>query len=65
MTVEQIKSELASLSEEEQNHLAAYLTHLRHARDEVTRQEITTRNADRDPANWVSPEELRKHWEAG
>ena len=65
MTVEQIKSELASLSEEEQNHLAAYLAHLRHARDEATRQEITMRNADRDAANWVSPEELRKHWEAG
>lgn len=64
MTIEQIKSELQGLSATEQNHLAAFLTHLRHRRDGQVREEITKRNADRDSSNWVSPEELRKHWES-
>jgi hypothetical protein len=64
MTIEQIKSEVQGLSEAEQNHLAAFLTHLRHSRDEQIREEITRRNADRNPSNWVSPDELRKHWES-
>jgi len=64
MTIEQIKSEVQSMSEAEQNQLAAFLTHLRHRRDDKVREEITRKNADRAPSNWVSPGELRKHWES-
>lgn len=64
MTIEQIKAEVRGMSAAEQNHLAAFLTHLRHLRDDATRAEITRRIADQDPQHWVSPEELRKRWEA-
>ena len=64
MTIEQIKSEVQGMSELEQKHLAAFLTHLRHQRDQGLRDEITRRNADRDSSNWVSPDELRRHWES-
>jgi len=64
MTFEQIKSEVQGMSESEQNHLAAFLTPLRHRRDEEVRGEITRRNADHEPSNWVSPKELRQHWES-
>ncbi len=33
MTLEKIKEELATMPEEQQEHLAAYLVHLRHLRD--------------------------------
>jgi hypothetical protein len=62
MSLEEIKSKLAGLPLEDQNHLAAYLVHLRHMRDPQIRREITTGNDDRDPARWISPEELRKRW---
>jgi hypothetical protein len=62
MTLEEIKSKMASLPLEDQNHLAAYLAHLRHLRDPQIRHEITARNDDHDPAKWITPEELRKKW---
>jgi hypothetical protein len=62
MTLEEIKSKMASLPLEDQNHLAAYLVHLRHLHDPQIREEITARNDDHDPAKWVTAEDLRKEW---
>jgi len=62
VNVEQIKTELAELPEEQQNQLAAYLVHLRHQRNAKTRREITERIDDRSPAQWLSPAELREKW---
>lgn len=62
MSVEQIKSKLAELPEEQQNHLAAFLVHLRHQRSAQTRREITERIDDQDPARWISPAELKDKW---
>jgi len=57
-----IKAELATMPEEQQEHLAAYLVHLRHLRDPLARQEITRRNDDREPSHWISVEQLKEHW---
>jgi hypothetical protein len=35
--MEQIKEKLASMPEEQQDHLAAYMVHLRHLRDPLAR----------------------------
>jgi hypothetical protein len=62
VTLEQIKKQLASLPEEQQDHLGAYLVHLRHMRDPLLRQELTRQIDDRDPARWVSLDQLKEHW---
>ena len=62
MTLEQIKEGLASLPEEQQDHVVAYVVHLRHLRDPQTRQELTRRIDDRDPSHWVSLDQLKERW---
>jgi hypothetical protein len=62
VSVDQIKAELADMPQEQQDHLAAFLVHLRHQRDVNTRREITNRIDDRDPANWLSLNELKEKW---
>jgi TorA maturation chaperone TorD len=62
MTMEQIKEKLASMPEEQQDHLAAYMVHLRHLRDPLARQEITRKIDDREPSHWISVEQLKEHW---
>jgi len=41
MTLQKIKEQLASMPEEQQDHLVAYLVHLRHMRDPRAQQELT------------------------
>jgi len=62
VSVEQIKSELAELPEEQQNQLAAYLVHLRHQRNALARKEFSGRIDDSNPTPWISPAELRDKW---
>ncbi len=62
MTLDKIKQELANMPEEQQNHVAAYLIHLRHLRDPKTRQELTRRIDDKDPSHWISVDQLKDHW---
>ena len=62
MTVEQIKEELASMPEEQQDHVVAYLVHLRHLRDPLVRGEITRRIDDRDSSHWIPLDQLKEHW---
>ena len=62
MTLEQIKGELARMPEAQQDHLAAYMVHLRHLRQPQVRAEITRKNDDRDPSHWVSLDQLKEHW---
>ena len=62
MTLDKIKQELANMPEEQQNHVAAYLIHLRHLRDPITRQELTRRIDDKDPSHWISVDQLKDHW---
>ncbi len=62
MSLEQIKNELAGMPATQQDHLAAYLVHLRHQKDAVLRREITERIDDRDPQHWLTMDALREKW---
>jgi hypothetical protein len=62
MTLEQIKAELASMPEKQQDHLAAYLVHLRHMRDPMVRHDLAQKIDDRDPSHWLSPDQLKESW---
>jgi hypothetical protein len=62
VSLEEIKSEVTGLSEQQQDQLAAYLVHLRHQRDAAIRKEITARNDNRDAEAWVSLDELKEKW---
>jgi hypothetical protein len=60
--MDEIKTGLAELPQEQQDHLAAFLVHLRHQRDAHVSQEITTRISDRNPQNWLTLNELKEKW---
>ena len=62
MTLDQIKEELTSMPEDQQDHLVAYLLHLRHLRDPATRQELARKIDDHDPAHWMSLDQIRERW---
>jgi hypothetical protein len=62
MSINQIKEQMATLPEEQQDQLAAYLVHLRHLRDPQLRKEMAERIDDRDPSHWVTVEQLKQHW---
>jgi hypothetical protein len=60
----EIKTALAELPQDKQDHLAAYLVHLRHRRDDAYRKEITERIDDKNPENWLTLNELKDKWKA-
>jgi hypothetical protein len=62
VSLEEIKIEIAGLTREQQDQLAAYLVHLRHEQDSKIRAEITAKIEDKNPANWVSLDELKEKW---
>jgi hypothetical protein len=62
MTMEQIEEEVSNLPETQQDHLVAYVVHLRHMRDASARQDLSRRMDDRDPAHWISVDQLKEHW---
>jgi hypothetical protein len=62
VSLEDIKNEMANMPPQHQDQLAAYLVHLRHQRDPKICAEIQSRIEDRDPANWLSLDELKERW---
>ncbi|MBI3881836.1 MAG: hypothetical protein HY301_17450 [Verrucomicrobia bacterium] len=52
--------EVAAWPRRQQNELAAYLLHLRLQHDDAWRKEMAGRIDDRNPANWVSLEQVKK-----
>jgi hypothetical protein len=62
MSIEQIKAEVAAMSVEQQNHLVAYVIHLRHERDPKLKEELARKMDDREPANWKTLDQLKEHW---
>jgi len=62
MSIEQIKAELAAMPVEQQNHLVAYLVHLRHERDPKTKEDLARKIDDREPSHWVSLDQLKEQW---
>ena len=62
MSLDEIKAEVAGMDLDQQDHLAAYLVHLRHQRDAKSRKEITARIDDKDLAKWISLDALEEAW---
>jgi hypothetical protein len=60
MSVEEIKSQLATLSSAEQNEVSAFLFHLRHVSDPEYQERVDSRLSDKDPTHWVTPEEFER-----
>jgi hypothetical protein len=58
MSVEEIKRNIAGLSADERRHLAAYLYSLRQADDEEE-EEIERAVAKRDPADWMTLDQIK------
>jgi hypothetical protein len=58
MSIQEIKSELESLSAEERRRLAAFLVSLRHRDLADYRARMAAKIDDRSPENWVTLEEL-------
>lgn len=59
MNLEIVEKEVATWPPEDQDRLAAYLTVLRLKRSPDHIQELTRRLDDREPANWVSLDDVK------
>lgn len=57
MSVQNIKSEIESLSADERRQLAAFLVTLRHRDLAEYRSTVAKKIDDNNPANWISLEE--------
>jgi hypothetical protein len=62
MRLEEIKSKVTQMSQEEQDHLAAYLVHLRHQRERGANEQTARRAEDKDPTHWISLDRLKEEW---
>ncbi len=60
MSLEEIKSGIASLSHSQLNEITAFLFHIRHAKEDGYEAEINRRIEDKDPSHWLTPEEFEK-----
>ena len=60
MSFEQLKREVALLSEPEQAELIAYTLQLRYAHDADYRREVTDRLNDSDKSHWLTPDEFER-----
>jgi hypothetical protein len=58
MNMEQIKREVAALSDHEQAELIRYTLQLRHANDSDYRKEVTQRLNETDKSRWLTPDEF-------
>ncbi len=60
MSVEDLKKELASLSQSEQSEVTAFLFHLRHTNDPHFQDAVSHRLADPDRTHWLTPAEFEE-----
>jgi len=60
MSVEEIKSSLATLSSVQQSEVSAFLFHLRHASDREYQERVGSRLADTEREHWLTPEEFEQ-----
>jgi len=65
MTVLDLKREIASLTPNAQDEIAAYIVHLRNERDPEYSRELERRLNDRDEKNWVRLEDLEAEFAGG
>jgi hypothetical protein len=62
MSLDDVKTAIAAMPQQDRGQLVAYLVHLRHQRDPSVGAELRARLADTDRANWLSLDELRERW---
>ena len=60
MSVQELKAELAALSETERAEVSAFLFHLRHAGDPDYEAAIQRRMDDKNPAHWLTLNDLER-----
>ena len=60
MSVQDIKEQLATLPQKEQDEIVAFLFQLRHAGNADYRTIVARRLEDKDPSHWVSPDEFER-----
>jgi len=60
MSVRELKEELATLSQKDQDEVIAFLFHLRHVGDGEYERQIAGRLTDKDPSHWLSPDEFER-----
>ena len=60
MSVQELKAELATLSENERAEVSAFLFHLRHASEPDYQAALQRRMDDKDPSHWVPLNELQR-----
>ncbi len=60
MSFEQIKREVALLSQQQQEELITYTLQLRYAHDEAFHREVTDRLNDREKSHWLTPDEFER-----
>ena len=60
MSVEDIKKGIASLSPQEQTEVSAYLFQLRQRSNDEYQNLLEERLADKNPGNWLTPEDFEK-----
>ena len=60
MSVQELKAELAVLSETERAEVSAFLFHLRHASDPDYQAAVQRWMEDKDPSHWVPLDELER-----
>jgi len=58
VSFEQLKREIAALTEAEQAALISYTLQLRHAHHAVYQREVVDRLNDADKAHWLTPNEF-------
>jgi hypothetical protein len=58
MSVQELKTELAALSETERAEVSAFLFHLRHASDQDYQAAVQRRMDDKNPSHWLTLDEL-------
>jgi len=62
MSLQSLKEKIMRLPIDQQDHLAAFLVHLRRQRDAKGLQQISSRIDDNQPENWISLEGLKAKW---
>ena len=61
MSFEQLKQQVAALSDRQQAELISFTLQLRHAHDMDYRRAVTDRLNDRDKSHWLTPDEFDRH----
>lgn len=64
MSIQEIRSEVETLPVDERKKLAAFLVSLRHREIAGYRELMARRIDDKNPENWLTPEELDQRLKA-